>query len=94
MWKTRALGAMCAVLFTFVTVSVSAAFLPRLGGLAYYDDQLGITWTTDANINPFHYWQNHVDMAAALTLGGVTGWRLPNLDVNNDGLIVSCGLVA
>ena len=28
--------------------------------------------------------------AENLTVGGVTGWRLPNADVNGDGVIVSC----
>ncbi len=28
--------------------------------------------------------------AAGLEIDGVTGWRLPNMDVNGDGVIVNC----
>jgi len=75
-----------------------AAFLPRLetapgSGVfqAYFDDQLNLTWTADANINGLDNWANHVAWAGSLDIDGVTGWRLPNMDRNGDDTIVSCG---
>ena len=45
--------------------------------LAYYDTVLDITWAADANINGRDIWSNQIAWAAGLTLGGVSGWRLP-----------------
>ena len=55
-----------------------------------YDDDLGITWMGDANFGAGSAfdegtsttdggmsWQNAVDWAASLTVGGFTNWRLP-----------------
>jgi hypothetical protein len=47
--------------------------------LAYYDTVLDITWAADANINGTDSWDNQVAWAAGLTLGGVSGWRLPTV---------------
>ena len=47
--------------------------------LAYYDTVLDITWAADANINGSDNWDNQVAWAAGLTLGGVSGWRLPTV---------------
>jgi len=47
--------------------------------LAYYDTVLDITWAADANINGPDNWDNQVAWAAGLTLGGVSGWRLPTI---------------
>jgi hypothetical protein len=97
--KSPVLGAVNAVLFTFVTVSANAELVGRLqaipGGTdyqAYYDDQLDITWTADANINGLKTWDHHVDWAAALTVNGIGGWRLPSMDVNGDDVIVNCSM--
>ena len=57
---------------------------------AYYDDQLDISWTANANINSFDNWDNQVAWAAGLDIDGVTGWRLASVDVNGDGTIVNC----
>jgi len=77
--------------------SVSAALLGRLastpGGTdyqAYYDDQLDITWSAAVNINGQDTWENHMDWVSSYSIDGVTGWRLPNFDVNGDGNIISC----
>ena len=67
-----------------------AAFHSRLGGQAYYDDQLDITWATDANLIGFDTWDNHLVPLSTLTIDGVSGWRLPEMDVNNDGTVVEC----
>jgi hypothetical protein len=47
--KSHLLGAVCAALFGFITVSSDAALVSRLGGLAYYDDVAKLTWLADAN---------------------------------------------
>ena len=80
-----------------ISTSVSAALLGRLpstpGGTdyqAYYDDQLDITWSAAVNVNGPDTWANHVDWASSYSIDGVTGWRLPNFDVNGDGNIISC----
>jgi hypothetical protein len=57
--------------------------------LAYYDPNLGITWAADADING-QDWDTANAWAAGLTLGGVSGWRLPSMDVNEDGRVVDC----
>ena len=95
--KSRLLGAVSANLFAFITVSAHAALtgvLPAtLGGTdwqAYYDDQLDISWTANANINSGATWANQAAWAAGLDIDGVTGWRLPSMDVNGDDVIVSC----
>ena len=80
-----------AVIFTFGAVSVAnAALLSRLGGLAYYDTELDITWAADANINGRDTWDNQQAWVSGLTIGGIGGWRLPNMDVNGDDTIVDC----
>jgi len=56
-----------------------------LGGLAYYDTELNITWAADANINGAHSWWDQMAWASGLTIDGVSGWRLPNADVNGNG---------
>jgi hypothetical protein len=78
------------VLLVFVFASADAAFISRLGGQAYYDDVLNITWAADANINSLQDWDDQVLWAAGLTIGGVTGWRLPSVDVNGDETVVAC----
>jgi len=54
--KSRLLGAVCAVLFTFITVSANATLVGVLpatpGGTdyqAYYDDVADLTWLANAN---------------------------------------------
>lgn len=81
---------LCGFVLTLATQLTQAAVLPlesRLGGLAYYDPNLDITWAADANINGADSWANQQTWAASLTIGGVSGWRLPNADVNGDGTI-------
>src|SRR3989338_3391659 len=57
-----------------------AALQPRLGGLAIYDTDLGVTWAADANINGLMNWAAANSWAAGLTIGGIGGWRLPTSD--------------
>ena len=48
--KLRLLVALCACLFITVATSTNATLVSRLGGQAYYDTVLNITWLTDANL--------------------------------------------
>ena len=69
--KKQIAGVLSAGLLSFGMVSsADAAFLSRLGGQAYYDDQLDVTWTTNANINGRDTWDNQVAWAAGLTVDG------------------------
>lgn len=57
-----------------------AALESRLGGMAVYDTDLNITWMADAGIGGYKNWLQANDWAASLTIGGVSGWRLPAAD--------------
>ena len=97
MKKSHLIGALCTGVFSLISLTANAAFFGRLetspgSGIyqAYYDDQLGITWTANANINGADNWDNQVAWAAGLNIDGVTGWRLPSMDVNGDDVFVDC----
>ena len=84
------IGTICTCL-AVISFNSHAAFVERLGGLAYYDDVLNLTWLTDANAAGTKLnWVNANNWAANLDVSGVTGWRLPNMDINGDDVIVSC----
>lgn len=92
--KSHLLGAVCLCVFT---TSTNAALIGRLaatpGGTdyqAYYDDKLNITWAADVIVTGHDTWANQTNWATTLTIDGITGWRLPDVDVNNDGIIVNC----
>ncbi len=61
----------------------NAALVSRLGGLAVYDTDLNITWLANANANGLMDWATANTWAAGLTVGGVSGWRLPTSDACN-----------
>lgn len=92
------LGNTCAgLVLALASFSVSATLIGRLettpgSGVyqAYYDTDQDITWTTDANINGIDGIANHQSWVASLNIGGVTGWRLPTMDINGDGFAVNC----
>ena len=77
MKKSRLLGAVCAAVFSFITLPTQAGLISVLGGQAYYDDVADLTWLANANVNGVMNWQAAKDWAAALDIDGVTGWRLP-----------------
>ena len=90
-------GAVCAMLSALPSPPAAAAFIGVLpltpGGTdyqAYYDDQLDITWAANASLNGADTWDNQMAWVAGLSIGGVGGWRLPNMDVDGDGTIVDC----
>jgi hypothetical protein len=77
MKKSHLLGAMCASIFSFISVPSHAALVDNGGGLIY-DDALDITWSQP---DALRTWNNANTWAAGLTLGGVSGWRLPYISV-------------
>lgn len=55
----------------------NAAVESRLGGRAVYDTDLDITWLAEANDLGFVNFSQASNWVAALSVEGVTGWRLP-----------------
>ena len=90
MKKSHLLGALCAAVFSFISLPSQAAFVSVLGGQAFYDDQLDITWTANANINGQAFWDDQMAWVAGLDIDGVTGWRLPSMDVDGNNVIDTC----
>ena len=93
MKQSRLLVNAGATLVAIASQAAWADFLPfesRLGGLAYYDPNLNISLVADANINDLMDWSTAIAWADSLTIGGVSGWRLPNADVDGDGTVVDC----
>lgn len=102
MKKLHIFGTTCACISSILifTSNAAAAVLPLEGRLettlgsgiyqAYYDPNLNITWAADANINGSSNWDSQTAWVSSLTIGGVGGWRLPEVDVNGDGGIFDC----
>jgi len=89
MKKSHLLGAMCAVLFSLITVSANATLHGRLpltpGGTDYqaaYDDVLDITWVTNAALGVADTWDNQVAWASNLDYLGFNDWRLASMSVS------------
>lgn len=68
----------CIAAACLLSANANAALESRLGGLAVYDSDLNITWLADANANGMMNWSQAKTWAASLTVGGFSGWRLPN----------------
>jgi len=77
MSKLSLLGAVLATICSVISMPSSAALINNGGGLIY-DDVLKITW---AQPDTFRSWGDANAWAAGLTLGGVSGWRLPYISV-------------
>ena len=69
-----------------------AALLSRIDGQAYYDDKLDVTWLADAAKFGFQTWEDANTLVSTFDLNGISEWRLPNIDVNNDGIIIDCSV--
>ena len=89
MKKSRILGVLCAVFFTFASVSANAALVSRLGGAAAWDGVLGITWLTDADLSGSDTWDNQLAWIASLNAEnsgaghlGFNDWRLASMSVS------------
>lgn len=83
----------CVAALSFSTTS-HAAFVDAGSGMVY-DTLLDVTWLQDANYAATQYansggtqgdadgmmdWDNATAWAASLTVGGVSGWRLPTIN--------------
>ena len=75
--KSRLLGALCACVFMLMSTATSGALVDNGNGLIY-DDVLKITWAQADNARN---WDAANTWASGLTLGGVSGWRLPYISV-------------
>lgn len=88
MKKSHLIGAVCAVVFSLISMSSHAALTLVLGGQAVYDDEADLTWTRNASINgPTNSWEEANAWAESLDIDGVAGpdgWRLPSA-LNSDG---------
>lgn len=49
------------------------------GPEAYYDTALKITWLRNANAINMESWYQATNWASSLVVGGISGWRLPNM---------------
>ena len=91
MMKSRLLGAVCASVFSIITLPSHASLITVLDGQAVYDDVADLTWLANANAGAdSEYddggstsdgrmsWSNANNWAASLDINGVTGWRLPD----------------
>ena len=89
--------------FIVLPVSVNAALIERLGGLAYYDTELDITWLANANaaagsafdngLSPNDgqmTWASAMSWAASLTIGGVSNWRVASMNLDEDPQVFNC----
>ena len=100
MKKSRLLGVLCIALFCLYPTLSNAVLLSLEGRLetapgsgvflAYYDPNLNITWATDSDINGVMSWSVASAWVSSLTIGGVSGWRLPSMDANLNGTVVDC----
>lgn len=82
--NSHIIGALCAVLFSLITVSANAALVSRLGGAAAYDDVLNITWLTDADLSGITNWDGQIRWVDSLNTAnhlGFNDWRLASMSV-------------
>src|SRR5215472_4613087 len=85
-------ASLIAATFALANLGAEAALVPRdIDGDgvpdAYYDTAQNITWLADWNASgQLLTWDQAVAWAAALNVGGITGWRLPAItDTGNAG---------
>ena len=77
MKQKQLISALSAGILTFLSSTISAELIDNGEGLIY-DTVLDITW---AQPDALRTWNDANDWAAGLTLGGVSGWRLPYISV-------------
>ncbi|MFK5891832.1 MAG: DUF1566 domain-containing protein [Pseudomonadota bacterium] len=90
----KLLNVLLGIIILIVSSNIQAALFNRNNGMIY-DDVLNITWLADAGLARSEItaginWETANVWASKLEFGGYTDWRLPSMDVNNDGVIVSC----
>ena len=93
MKNSYVVGICCACVLVVAATTSQAAVIPlqsRLGGQAYYDANLDVTWAADSGGGGLMFWDDANTWLSGLTIGGIGGWRLPNADVNGDDIVESC----
>jgi hypothetical protein len=88
---------------TLFCVAANSALESRLGGVAFYDTVLDVTWMTDANAiagsawddgpsvsDGLVSWFSAMDWVSSLAINGIDGWTLPSMDANGDDVVVDC----
>ena len=70
------IGALCAAVMSFTSLSSQAALFDRGGGLIY-DTTQDLTWTQDAGMSGSLTWDEAVAWAENLEFWGADDWRLP-----------------
>lgn len=86
------------VLGGLLSANADAALISRLGGTAYYDTELDITWLTDANYartsgydsDGLMTWDDSLAWAEQLIVGEHDNWRLPSYRRSADNTIAPC----
>ena len=82
------------IFFLMLSATTNAALLNRGNGMIY-DNVLDVTWLADAGLarstfnNDLDWWEAQ-QWSADLEYFGFTDWRLPNMDVNDDGVFADC----
>jgi hypothetical protein len=95
--------AIAALLVSAFSVSANAALVSVLGGTAIYDSDQNLSWLSNANagagssfddgsntVDGRMSWVNANNWAASLSINGYDNWRLPDMDADNDGVLVDC----
>ncbi len=77
---------------SWMAPAAEAALLLRAGGAALYDTETDLTWAADASLGGRDSFVPSQSTLASLEIAGVSGWRLPNMDVDGDGSV--CGTCA
>ena len=78
--KIQCIAIFLAGISTALIPAVANATLEsRLGGQAFYDTGLDISWLADANMNGEQTWQTQMTWADNLIIAGTDGWRLPSV---------------
>ncbi len=99
----RVLAVLAYMVISSLSSPTHAELESRLGGKAYYDTVLNITWQTDANAisgtawddgssttDGFVSWLSAKNWVSGLQINGISGWRLPNMDIDGNQVIVDC----
>ena len=81
-----------------LSTSADAALMSRLGGQAYYDTVLDITWLTDANYamtsgyddDGYMDWDTSLLWAGQLVFAGYDNWRLAGIKNTTDPAAATC----
>ncbi|SDX04115.1 PEP-CTERM sorting domain-containing protein [Nitrosomonas oligotropha] len=75
--KNKKISTAVGGLLLCASISANATLESRLGGLAYYDTETNLTWTTNPSPNGIRPWSEQLYFANNYVLDGISGWRMP-----------------